>query len=171
MTKRIFSAVLGASLSLACATTGTAVGELHPANQTANQPPVPVTFVWKADADLPQRGSIEGNLPDGKHYSGRYFEVAENVPEQVYEPAWSGSEPYWPDWPVTSPKRADKANWDTFAATYMGRVIATLSPSTDGPVIRCRFNLNAPSAGLARGGSGECRLSDGETIQNVVVSR
>ncbi|HTQ04683.1 MAG TPA: hypothetical protein VMI54_12545 [Polyangiaceae bacterium] len=168
MTKLIFSTLLGASLALACSTTGTAMGELH----TANSPkPEPVTFVWKADAETPERGSIAGNLPDGKHYAGRYYEVAENVPEQVYAGAWGGSEPYWPDWPVTSPRRADKANWDTFAATYTGRVIATLSPNTDGPTIRCRFNLNAPSAGLARGGSGECKLSDGETIQNVVVTR
>ncbi len=169
MTQPIFRTVLGASLALACATTGTATGELH--DTSAAQKPTSVTFIWKADAETPERGSIQGNLPDGKHYAGRYYEVAENVPEQVYANAWGGSEPYWPDWPVTSPKRADKMNWDTFAATYTGRVIATLSPNADGPTIRCRFNLNAPSAGLARGGTGECKLSDGQTIENVVVSR
>jgi hypothetical protein len=167
MLRQIFALAFGAVVALACSTSGVAVGELHDGSGA----PKVVRLVWKADASLPERGSIWGDLPDGKHYTGRYYEVAENVPEQVYSSAWSGSEPYWPDWPVTSPKAADKANWNTFAATYTGKVIATLVSGPGGPTIRCRFNINSPSSGLVRGGSGECKLSDGSTIQNVVLGQ
>jgi hypothetical protein len=162
-----FLVPLAALALFACATTGIAVGELHEGDQVVKQ----VKFAWKADADLPERGDIWGDMPDGKHYTGRYYEVAENVPEQVYSSAWGGAEPYWPDWPVTSNKPADKTNWNTFAATYTGRVIATMRGGNDGQVIRCRFMVNSPTTGLARGGNGECKLSDGSTIQNVTVGR
>ena len=36
--------------------------------------------------------------------------------------------------------------------------------------MRCRFTIEVPSAGLVRGGSGECKLSDGATIENVIIS-
>lgn len=165
MNTRTLVASLATLAASACATSGVAVGDLH----NGNQDPKLVKFVWKADAHSPERGSISGDLPDGKHYAGRYYEVMENMPEEVYSGAWGGAEPYWPDWPVTSPKPADTANWQTFAAAYTGLAIATLTATSGGSVIRCRFNVNSPTAGLVRGGNGECKLSDGETIQNVVL--
>jgi hypothetical protein len=164
MHTRHIVAPLLALLGAACSTTGIAVGDLH----QGNDPVKLVKFNWKADASMPERGSIWGDMPDGKHYTGRYYEVMENVPEQVYSSAWGGAEPYWPDWPVTSPARADKSNWNTFAAQYTGRVIATLTADAASS-IRCRFVVNSPSVGLARGGNGECKLSGGATIQNVVL--
>jgi hypothetical protein len=158
-------ASLAALFSLACATTGTAVGELH----QGDQKPQLVKLVWKADGQSPERGSIWGDLPDGKHYSGRYYEVMENVPEQVYAGAWGGAEPYWPDWPTTGASPKQKADWNTFAAQYSGLAIANLTATAGGATIRCRFHVNAPSAGLVRGGSGECKLSDGATIDKVAV--
>jgi hypothetical protein len=165
MNTRILVLSLAALAASACAQSGIAVGDLH----NGNQDPKQVKFTWKADAHSPERGSIWGDMPDGKHYAGRYYQVMADVPEQVYSSAWGGAEPYWPDWPVTSPAPADKANWNTFAATYTGLAIATLTAASGGPVIRCRFNVNSPTAGLVRGGSGECKLSDGTTIQNVVL--
>jgi hypothetical protein len=166
MNTRTLVASLVALAASACATSGIAVGDLHDGN---SQNPQLVKFVWKADAHSPERGSIWSDMPDGKHYAGRYYEVMENVPEQVYAGAWGGAEPYWPDWPVVSPKASDKANWNTFAAAYTGLAIATLTATAGDQVIRCRFNVKSPTAGLVRGGNGECKLSDGSTIQNVVL--
>jgi hypothetical protein len=162
-----FGAVAGALLALSCSTTGTAAGELH----EGSKPPQEVTLAWKADMGAPERGAISGQLPDGIHYAGRYYEVVQNVPEEVYANAWGGAEPYWPDWPVASPAKADQTKWETFAATYTGQVIATLTSDDRARSIRCRFNVTSPTAGLVRGGSGQCKLSDGGIIQNVVLSR
>lgn len=165
MNTNVSVASLAALLLLACAQTGTAVGELH----SGDKKPELVKLVWKADAHSPERGSIWGDLPDGKHYAGRYYEVMENVPEQVYSGAWGGAEPYWPDWPVTSTTPKERKDWNTFAAQYSGLAIATLTANGGAATIRCRFHVNAPTAGLVRGGSGECKLSDGATIEKVAV--
>ena len=162
----LFGAISTSALVVACTSSGTAVGELH----EGSAQPRTVTLTWKADAAAPERGEMSGNLPDGKHYRGRYYEVMQDVPAEVYSGAWGGAEPYWPDWPVTStpPQRED---WATFAAAYTGMAIATLASDDGSSTIRCRFTVTEPTAGLVRGGHGDCKLSSGAIIQNVVLSR
>lgn len=156
-----------APLALACAATGTAVGELH----EDSHPPRSVVFDWQADASKPERGTMSGTLPDGTHLTGRYYLVVEDVPEQVYAGAWGGAEPYWPDWPVVTPQSTDPTTWNTFVAAYTGHAIATLTSDDGKVVVRCRFTVAAPSVGLARGGTGECKLSNGAMIEHVVLSK
>lgn len=107
----------------------------------------------------------------GVHYAGRYYAVMQDVPEQIYSGAWSGAQPYWPDWPIVSVKPKARSNWEAFAAAYTGQTIAHLESDDGRQSMRCRFTVNTPSAGLARGGEGECRLSDGSTIRKVVLAR
>ena len=157
-------AVLAVPLALsACATTGTAVGEL----KTPNGPQQAVTMVWRSDATSPDRGRIAGTLADGVHYSGKYFEVVKTVDEGVYGPAWDGWRTYWADWGTGTHYEYD---WSRFVEVYTGRVIANLR-SDDGKVrLRCRFTIQKPLEGLTGGGNGDCQLSNGESIKNVVLS-
>ena len=76
-------------LFTACGTSGTAAGQLHKTGSA----PEPVFFNWKSDGVTPERGTIAGTLVNGRRYAGHYYQVAENVPEQVYANAWSGAEP------------------------------------------------------------------------------
>jgi len=58
------------------------------------------------------------------------------------------------------------AYWDTgedFVKKYTGRVVASLTAAS-GEHMRCRFQLVHPSSGMAGGGSGECQLPNGKTI-------
>jgi hypothetical protein len=147
----------------ACATTGTASGELK--EPTGSQEPV--TLSWKSDATDPDRGRIAGTLADGVHYSGKYFEVIKTVDEDVYGPAWDGWRPYWPGWGTPTNY---EYGWRRFLEIYTGRVIANLR-SDDGKVrLRCRFTIEKPLEGLKGGGSGDCQLSNGESIKNVDLS-
>ena len=163
----ISSTVVVLVLLTACGTSGTAAGQLHKTGSA----PEPVLFNWKSDGVTPERGTIAGTLVNGRRYTGHYYQVAENVPEQVYANAWSGAEPYWPDWPIVSQKPSTRKDWNTFAAQYMGQVIASLTSDDQKSTMRCRFTIEVPSAGLARGGSGECKLSDGTLIEPVVLGK
>ena len=156
--------VLALPLALAaCATTGTAVGELSGPGSQAQ----PVTLVWKSNASSPEQGSISGTLADGAHYSGRYFEVVKTIDEGVYGPAWVGWSPYWSDWGLAASYGYD---WPRFAEIYTGRVIANLKSDQGNGRVRCRFTLQRPEEGLSGGGSGECQLSSGQSIQHVVLA-
>jgi hypothetical protein len=161
------SAVVVLVLLTACGTSGTAAGQLHKTGSA----PEPVFFNWKSDGVTPERGTIAGTLVNGRRYTGYYHQVAENVPEQVYANAWSGAEPYWPDWPIVRDRTSDRKAANTFAAQYMGQVIASLTADDQKSTMRCRFTIEVPSAGLARGGSGACKLSDGTLIEPVVLGK
>lgn len=151
-----------------CTTKGTAVGV---AESPTSQEGEPVMFVWKSDVDNPVEGKISGTLPDGVHYSGRYFEVMKDVPAEAYSPAWEGwATPYWPDWDAewaTMPP--PPVDFPTFVAIYSGRVIANLVSDDGEKRLRCRFSLEIPEEGLAGGGVGECQGSGGEEIDHVVA--
>ena len=160
-------AVVVLMLLTACGTSGTAAGQLHKTGSA----PEPVFFNWKSDGVTPERGTIAGTLVNGRRYTGHYYQVAENVPEQVYANAWSGAEPYWPGWPIVSPRASAPKDSSTFAAQYLGLVSASLTADDRKSTMQCRFTIEVPSAGLARGGSGECKLSDGTLIEPVVLGQ
>jgi hypothetical protein len=154
-------------LCSACSTTGTAVGMLEQPTGKGDD----VTLVWKSDAANPDRGTISGTLPDGTHYAGRYFEVLKTAQADVYGPAWVGWRPYWSGWRMgwySGPVR--DLDWPGFVTIYTGRVIANLKSDDDASRLRCRFHLDDARAGLAHGGHGECQLSSGQTIDNVIVA-
>jgi hypothetical protein len=65
----------------------------------------------------------------------------------------------WTDWPWGPPG-------PDFVTVYSGRVIANLE-GPDGQRVRGRFQLNDPAAGMRGGGQGQCRLSDGSTLDAV----
>lgn len=160
------AAVLALPLAFAaCATTGTAVGELR---QSAGKE-TPVAFVWKSDAIAPERGKISGTLPDGSHYSGRYFEVVKTAKADLYLPAWAGWRPYWAGWRTPWFEPVGELDWNGFVEIYTGRVIANMT-SDSGQHLRCRFKIAKPVAGLKGGGSGDCQLESGETIDHVVLA-
>jgi hypothetical protein len=152
----------------ACSTTGTAVGELE---QPGSKREEAVTFVWKSDASDPDRGKISGTLPDGTHYSGRYFEVVKTAEADIYGAAWDGWRPYWSGWHPGwySGPRAD-FDWPTFVEIYTGRVIANLKSDDQKVQLRCRFAIDNPRAGLIGGGTGDCQLSNGAAIDHVIVA-
>jgi len=160
-------------LCSACSTTGTAVGKLEEPRGSAagavkgND----VTFVWKSDAANPDRGRISGTLPDGSHYAGGYFEVLETADADMYGPAWVGWRPYWSGWRMGGyPGPVRDLDWRGFVTIYTGKVIANMKSDDDASRLRCRFRLDDPRAGLAHGGHGECQLSNGQTIDHVVVT-
>jgi hypothetical protein len=70
-----------------------------------------------------------------------------------------------------SERANNRKDWNTFAAQYMGQVIASLTADDQKSTMRCRFTIEVPSAGLARGGRGECKLSDGTLIEPVVLGQ
>jgi hypothetical protein len=153
----------GMSLCMACSTTGTAVGRLEQPDNKAEA----VTFVWKSDAAYPDRGKISGTLPDGSHYSGRYFEVIETAQADVYAPAWEGWKPYWSGWRTgwyAGP--GQELDFRGFVGIYTGRVIANMKSDSDATHLRCRFQINDPRAGLVHGGRGDCQLANGQTIDD-----
>ncbi len=153
--------------SAACSTTGTAVGELKEPTGKAEA----TTFVWKSDAADPDRGQISGTLPDGTHYSGRYFEVIKTAEADVYGPAWEGWSPYWSGWMVRGYDGPSTAlDWPGFVQVYTGRVIANLKSDDQTVRLRCRFAIDDPRAGLVGGGTGDCQLSNGEAIEHVTLA-
>lgn len=159
-----------AAFCSACSTTGTAVGRLEQPEQPAGKGNA-VTFVWRSDAANPERGTISGTLPDGSHYAGRYFEVVKTADADVYGPAWVGWRPYWPGWRMgwySGPVR--DLDWPGFVTIYTGKVIANMKSDDDASRLRCRFRIDDPRAGLVHGGHGDCQLSNGQTIDHVVVA-
>jgi hypothetical protein len=155
------------SMATGCSTTGTAVGRLEQPGGNGNE----VTFVWKSDAANPERGTISGTLPDGRHYSGRYFEVIKTATADVYGPAWVGWRPYWPGWRMgwyAGP--IHELDWPAFVNIYTGKVIANMKSDDDATHLRCRFRIDDPRAGLVHGGRGDCQLSNGQTIDHVFVA-
>jgi hypothetical protein len=46
---------------------------------------------------------------------------------------------------------------------YSGKVVANLAAS-DGKHMRCTFRLVHPDGGMSGGGTGQCQMPDGKTI-------
>jgi hypothetical protein len=89
----------------------------------------------------------------------------------VYAPAWLGWRPYWSGWfPGWYRGPIDDLDWPAFVKIYTGRVIANLKSDDDATRLRCRFRIDDPRAGLVRGGHGDCQLSNGQSIDPVIVA-
>jgi hypothetical protein len=142
-----------ATLAVGCTTMGTGVGSTATGTN-------PVNFSWKSSDDSVS-GTMDATLSDGKTYSGQFFQITKNTTVDSIGPLWSGWRSGWG-------RRGGWGNWDAFPSPdfitqYSGRVVANLGAAS-GEHMRCRFQLARPSDGMAGGGSGECQMPDGKTI-------
>jgi hypothetical protein len=116
----------------------------------------PTTFSWKSSDGV--TGTMNATMSDGTTYSGQYFEITRDTTVDAVAPLWVGWHSGW----------RGAGDWDAeptpdFVTHYSGRVVANLaSPNTTH--MRCKFTLARPSDGMAGGGSGQCQLPDGTTI-------
>jgi hypothetical protein len=138
-----------AVIAAGCTTMGTGYGS-SPSGAS------PVTFNWKSSDGV--SGAMNATLSDGTTYSGQYFQITQDTTVDSVAPLWVGWHSGW--------RGADY--WDSeptpdFITHYTGRVVANLSTPT-ATHMRCNFELVRPSEGMAGGGSGECQLPDGKTI-------
>jgi hypothetical protein len=138
-----------AALAAGCTSMGTGVGS------TASGADA-VTFNWKSSDSV--SGTMSATLSDGKTYSGQFFQITKDTTVNGVGPLWSGWAPGWGGWD----------NWEavpspSFITHYTGRVMANLG-APSGEHMRCKFQLARPSDGMAGGGSGQCQMPDGKTI-------
>jgi hypothetical protein len=151
MTIRLLTAglALGVVMAAGCATTGTGYGS---SSSGADR----MTFSWKSLDNV--SGSMTATAADGQTYTGQFFEITSDTQAQNLAPLWVGWGRGW--------RSSGWADWDQgpeFVTHYSGRVVANLS-AAGGAHVRCRFQLAYPSAGMSGGGSGECQLPDGKSI-------
>lgn len=154
--------IAGSLLSSACTSTGTGTGQLvTPAGKRDA-----VTFRWRSDAGDWHHGTISVTLPTGEHYTGTYRQVSHSAPVGLYTSMWTGWDPFWPDWPPPWYRGTVVGGWEGWVRVYEGRVVARLEASAPARAMRCRFTLDDPDRGLAGGGDGDCKLSDGSAIRD-----
>lgn len=124
----------------------------------------PVTFGWTSkDGGL--TGTMTATFADGRVFVGPFLEITSTARLESLEPLWTGWQPGWSDWRYWGPY-PDAA----FATRYSGRVLANLE-GAGAHRLRCRFQLNAPEAGMRGGGQGDCQAGDGQTIDAVFKRR
>jgi hypothetical protein len=140
------------ALAAGCTTMGTGFGSTA---SGAN----PVNFSWKSSDSV--SGSMIASLSDGKTYTGQFFQITSDTTVDNLGPLWTGWGGYggrgW---------GGDWGFWNSgpeFVTHYSGRVVANLA-TPDGEHMRCKFQLVHPQDGMAGGGTGQCQLPKGNTI-------
>jgi hypothetical protein len=136
-------------LATGCTTMGTGFGSTASGTD-------PVNFSWTSSGGV--SGTMNATVPDGIRYTGQFFQITSNTTVDNLGPLWDGWGPGW--------RRGGWAYWDAgpeFVTNYSGKVVANLSAS-DGKHMRCTFLLVHPSDGMAGGGTGQCQMPDGKTI-------
>ena len=128
-----------------CTTLGTGSGSTHSGAD-------PITFNWKSSDST--SGTMQATAPDGKTYSGQFFQITRDTTADTVEPLWDGWAGFgWSNWSAGP----------SFITKYTGRVIANLG-AAGGEHMRCKFQLTSPPSGMAGGGRGQCQMPDGKTI-------
>jgi hypothetical protein len=153
----------GAAFALAalsgCVSQGPIAGQL----EIPGQPPERVTFTYATDR-FDDSGTLSVMLPSGERFTGRYAQLTSATAADISGPTWAGFAPLWADWgPYGGTWWGGPEDVWTFGRNYSGRVVATLFGER-GDMIRCRFKLVNPPGGMSDGGTGECQLSTGGTI-------
>ena len=136
------------ALAAGCTTMGTGTGSTATGKN-------PVNFSWKSSDGV--SGSMNASLSNGKTYSGQFFQITSDTTVDNLGPLWTGWGGRW---------GGDWGFWDAgpeFVTHYSGRVVANLA-TPDGKHMRCTFQLVHPDDGMAGGGSGQCQLPKGNTI-------
>ena len=139
--------VLAGALVVACTTTGSMTGQLS----SPGAPTRPVTLTYDIDRSG-ESGYLSLTLPGGESFNGPFARigsaaaVAPGLDIDVSVVDWGEGADTW-----------------TFGATDSDKVVALLQ-GNQGHKVRCRFTLLYPAGGLSSGGSGECQVNTGETI-------
>jgi hypothetical protein len=141
-----------AAIAAGCTSMGTGVGSTPSGAD-------PVNFSWKSSDSV--SGTMTATLSDGKAYSGQFFQITKDTTVNSVGPLWSGWSPGWGGWDGWEGWGAAPST--SFITHYSGRVVANLG-APSGEHIRCKFQLAHPSDGMAGGGSGQCQMPDGKTI-------
>ncbi|NLE89121.1 MAG: hypothetical protein GX607_22280 [Myxococcales bacterium] len=165
MQRRIVYVVLGlVSGVMGCATQGSGSGELESGGTVGGaRGEAPVRFSWHSQGASVTRGDISATVPGRGPFQGTYMQVTSDIEESDVEPYFADDwYDGWDEWDGWGP------GGDAFVTTYSGKVIAVLR-SEQGERMRCRFDLAEPDRGPAGGGMGECQLSDGAKIEDVVL--
>ena len=116
-----------------------------------------VNFSWKSLDSV--SGTMTASVAGGTTYSGQFFQVTRDTTVDRLDSLWAGWGPgpwgggFWNDW----------AAGPSFITHYTGKVVANLS-APSGAHMRCKFQLASPDSGMAGGGSGQCQMPDGKTI-------
>jgi hypothetical protein len=134
-----------------CATMGTGTGSTSTGTD-------PVNFTWHGNSDSVS-GTMSAAFASGVTYSGQFFQITSDTSVDSLGPLWTGWGRGWRG-------GGFGGYWDAgpdFVKKYTGRVLANLT-APDGKHMRCRFQLARPSSGMSGGGSGECQVPDGKTI-------
>ncbi|HEY6878109.1 MAG TPA: hypothetical protein VI299_08810 [Polyangiales bacterium] len=124
-----------------------------------------VTFAWSSGAD-PSSGKMQATLADGTLFEGTFLQVKQTL-------AFDDAAPYYDAW--TSPGWGIGTPWydggeTNFVTAYSGTTLAHMR-SADGRRMRCKFVLRDPLSGFVSGAEGQCQLSDGEVVYDVVLAR
>jgi len=122
---------------------------------------VGVSFQW--EQATPTSGKLRAilNKRGGgqETYKGPFFQITRESRLDTLGPLWVGWYPTWVGWPYWGPEPQS-----TFITHYTGDVVANLE-GPDNQRMRCHFRLLRASAGMKGGGTGECQLPSGETIE------
>ena len=141
--------LLVAVAAVGCTTMGTGTGStLSGADH--------VSFDWKSSDGV--SGTMNATAPDGKTYSGQFFQVTRDTTVDSLGPLWVGWRGGrggfgWNDWDAGP----------SFITNYSGRVVANLG-APSGEHMRCKFQLARPTSGMSGGGRGQCQMPDGKSI-------
>jgi hypothetical protein len=138
------------AMAAGCTTMGTGFGST--ATGTS-----PVNFSWKSSNGV--SGTMNATLSNGKAFTGQFFQITSDTTVDDLDPLWTG-------WGGRGRWGGEWGGWDagpTFVTHYSGKVVANLA-SPDGKHMRCKFQLADPSGGMSGGGSGQCQLPSGKTI-------
>ncbi len=162
-------ALLATMIGLASctATSGTGSGAIA-ADEPAGPSQRAVRFVWAADQPGLSDGVIAAQLGDVT-FRGRYQQsmkrteaVAQSqVFGRVHDPGWwkrIADEPWW-----------EPGYYVETGSTSTGSVTCLLR-APDRTRMTCDLTLVDPTQGLGGGAKGQCRLSSGETIRDVVLA-
>jgi hypothetical protein len=136
-------------LATGCSTMGTGFGSTASGKD-------PVNFSWNSSGGV--SGTMNATVPDGNSYKGQFFQITSDTTADNLGPLWGGWGPGW--------RRGGWEYWGAgpeFLTHYTGKVVANLAAS-DGKHMRCTFQLVHPSDGMAGGGTGQCQMPDGKTI-------
>jgi hypothetical protein len=147
-TQAILPLMLAAIGATGCATMGSGTGATPSGAD-------PVSFNWKSDT-VSNSGTMTAASSDGTTYTGQYFQITRDTRVETLGPLWVGWHRRWGGW----------NDWgaDTgFITKYTGRVVANLS-AAGGVHMRCNFQLADPTSGMSGGGTGQCQMPDGKTI-------
>jgi hypothetical protein len=123
-----------------------------------------VAFSWTSQ-DGGMSGTMTAALPDAM-FQGRFFQITQQTRYEALSPLWSHWSRGWYDWPYWGGPLPPNYPTPQFITHYTGKVVATLSSSTD-QRMRCRFHLVQPSRGMSGGGEGQCQLTGGRVVRAI----